>query len=157
VARRPVLAVAALLLAPALAAAAGPALTDPRALVLGDPLASASVKALVRSVPPAEQVGDLTRDGRPDVLVRVRSDPAAGVVAYFVYAPLDGRVRDVLPVNEVFRASVTIRARRLVERLPIYRGAARACCPSAVQTTVYRWDGGGFAIQARTTRRAAGR
>ncbi len=156
-ATRPALALAALLALPALAAAAAPSLGHPRALVLHDPLASAGVRALVRATPPEARYGDVTRDGRPDLLVTVRAGPAEGVVAYFVYSIADGRVQDLFPVNEVFRARVDIRAHRLVERLPVYRDADRVCCPSFVQTTVYRWDGTGLAIQARTRARVQGR
>jgi hypothetical protein len=154
VATRPALALAALLALPALAAAATPSLAHPRALGLHDPRASAGARALVRAAPPETRYGELTHDGRPEVLVTVRSGPADGVVAYFVYSVDDGRVRDLFPVNEVFRARVDLRAHRLVERLPVYRGLDRVCCPSLVQTTVYRWDGTGFAIQARSRTRS---
>ena len=156
-ARRPALALAALLLAPTVAAAVDLRRVDPRALVLRDPLASAEVKHLVREASPGVGVdraavdrGDLTGDGRPDLLVPVTSGPAGGIVAYYVYAEKDGKVRDILPVNAVYRARVALRARRLVEDLPIYRRTDPGCCPSAVQTTVYRWDGAGLDVQARS-------
>jgi hypothetical protein len=157
VARRSALALAALLLAPTGAAAVDLRRADLRALVLRDPLVSAEVKRMVRGHPPGAGIdraavahGDLTRDGRPDVVVPVTAGPAAGIVAYYVYAETGDRARDVFPVNAVYRARVAVRGRRLVETLPIYRRADPGCCPSAVQTTVYRWDGTGLAVQARS-------
>jgi hypothetical protein len=158
VARRSALALAALLLAPTGAAAVDLRRADLRAIVLRDPLVSAEVKRMVRGHPPGAGIdraavarGDLTGDGRPDALVPVTAGPAAGIVAYYVYAAeADGTVRDVFPVNAVYRARVALRGRRLVETLPIYRRADPGCCPSAVQTTVYRWDGTGLAVQARS-------
>jgi hypothetical protein len=157
VARRSALALVALLLASTAAGAVDLHRADLRALVLRDPLVSAEVKRMVRGQPPGAGIdraavahGDLTGDGRPDALVPVTAGPAAGIVAYYVYAETDGTVRDVFPVNAVYRARVALRARRLVETLPIYRRADPGCCPSAVQTTVYRWDGTGLAVQARS-------
>lgn len=140
-------ALAALLTLPA-AALARP---GPAALVARDPLASAPARALARG-PGAVRAtaGDLTADGRPDLLVTL-SDGPAGVVAYFVYVREgDGSLRDALPVEGLYRARVALRGRRLVERLPVYRARDRVCCPSSAQTTAYRWDDGGFVVQART-------
>jgi hypothetical protein len=133
---------------------------DPRVLVLRDPAASPDIRALARNPPVAgagvsrasTSYGDVTGDGRPDALVQVRSGGAAGTVAYFVYAVRDGRVRDVLPVNDVFGADVAIVAGRIVQRLPLWSARDAPCCPGRVAITVFRWDDGHMATQASSTR-----
>jgi len=132
---------------------------DPRALVIRDVAASPDIRALARHPrvagagvsPRFVSYGDVTGDGRPDALVQVRSGGAAGTVAYFVYALVDGRVRDVMPVNDVFAADVAIVAGRIVQRLPLWSAGDRPCCPSRVSTTVYRWDRNHMVTQAATT------
>jgi hypothetical protein len=64
-----------------------------------------------------------------------------------------GKVKDIFAVNDTYKVGVAIRSGRLVERTPIYRARDANCCPSYIRTTVYRWDGSGFKVQARTTAR----
>jgi len=135
---------------------------DLRALLVHDPAVSASNRRLAREGPPMDggidrtrvSYGDLTGDGRADVVVPLFSGGTAGDIAYFVYAVVDGRVRDILPVNNVYQVGVRIEDHRLVERLPDFRRNDPNCCPSFVTTTVYRWSGGRLVQQSRVTRRA---
>jgi hypothetical protein len=131
-----------------------------RALVLADPGVWAQNKRLVRHPPPGGGIdaseisrGDLTGDGRREMLVPIRGGADAGVVAYAVYGQDDGRAMPLLAVNDVVQARVAIRRTRIVERLPVYRRGDPEARPSLVQTSVYRWDGGGFALQRRTITR----
>jgi hypothetical protein len=152
--------------AAATAAAAPPARNlrraDLRALVLHDPAVSAANRRLAREGPGMDggidrtgvSYGDLTGDGRADVVVPLFSGGTAGDIAYFVYAEVDGRVRDILPVNDVYQVGVRITDHRLVERLPRFRRNDPNCCPSFVTTTVYRWNSGRLVQQSRVTKRA---
>ena len=132
-----------------------------RALVLRDPAVSATNRALARDYAGARggidrfsaSYGDLTGDGTTDVVVPLYSGGTAGDIAYFVYAEVGGKVKDIFAVNDTYKVGVTIRSGRLVERTPIYRAQDANCCPSYIRTTVYKWDGSGFKVQARTTSR----
>ncbi|MDX6645461.1 MAG: hypothetical protein QOK40_1188 [Miltoncostaeaceae bacterium] len=126
--------------------------------MLHDPAVSAVNRALVRGERPgsgiaAALVGDLTGDGRADVAVPVIAGGQSGVVAYFVYAILDGRVRDILAVNDTDRALLAIEAGRLVEVTPAYRREDARCCPWALRTTVMRWDGQQMVVRSSRRQR----
>jgi hypothetical protein len=148
---------------PAAVRSASPALlrADPRALVLRDPAVSAVNRALVRAGRAGAGVdraavlmGDLTGDGRPEVVVPVAGGGASGVVAYFVYAVLDGRIRDILPVNDTDRAALAIDRRNLVEVTPAYGPRDPRCCPSALRTSVLAWDGQQMTVDSSRRRPA---
>jgi hypothetical protein len=133
---------------PGRSAAGSPSLprANLRALVLHDLAVSPVNRALVRAARSGAGIGpalfgDLTGDGRPEAVVPLSAGGASGVGAYFVYAVLDGRIRDILPVNDTDRAVLAIERRGLVEVTPVYRPRDPRCCPSAVRTTVLRWDG----------------
>jgi len=128
--------------------------------VLHDPAVAAVNRALVRGVRPGTGMapllfGDLTGDGRLDAVVPVLGGGESGVVAYFVYAIVGGRVRDILPVNDTDRAALSIEGGRLVEVTPVYRRGDARCCPSALRTTVMRWDGQQMVV--RSSRRSPAR
>jgi len=134
--------------------------TNLRALVLHDPAVAAVNRALVRAVRPGTGTApvlfaDLTGDGRLDAVVPVLGGGQSGVVAYFVYAIVGGRVRDILAVNDTDRAALAIERGRLIEVTPVYRRADPRCCPSALRTTVIRWDGQQMVV--RSSRPGAGR
>jgi hypothetical protein len=157
--------VAASAIEPAPVRSAAPALAraDPRALVLRDPAVSAVNRALVRrgaagaGVDRATAlVGDLTGDGRAEMVVPVAGGGASGVVAYFVYAVVDGRVRDILPVNDTDRAVLAIDRGSLVEVTPAYGPRDARCCPSALRTSVLRWDGQQMTVESSRRRPAGG-
>jgi hypothetical protein len=127
-----------------------------RALVLHDPAVAAFNRALVRGERAGGGIagvvfGDLTGDGRLDAVVPVLGGGQSGVVAYFVYAIVGGRVRDILAVNDTDRALVSIEAGRLVEVTPAFRRGDARCCPSVLRTTVMRWDG--QQMRVRSSRR----
>jgi hypothetical protein len=131
-----------------------------RALVLHDPAVAAVNRALVRGARPGAGIagvlfGDLTGEGRLDAVVPVHGGGQSGVVAYFVYAIVGGRVRDILAVNDTDRALLSIHAGRLIEVTPAYRRGDARCCPSVLRTTVMRWDGQQMVVRS-TRRRSVG-
>jgi len=137
---------------PAAASAVDLRTVSARALLLKDGRVTPAVKSMVRtpeggSGAISRSFGDLTRDGRRDMIVRVHSGGTAGVLAYYVYAEVGGRVRLIRAVNDTYRVGVGIDAkRRLVERNPIYAADDPNCCPSAVRVRVFRWNGRGMAL-----------
>lgn len=166
--RPPLLAVsivlAALLTLPPLAAAAIPGqLGRPnlRPALLRAPQVSADIKALIRDfsgasggiATPSISYGDLTGDGLDEVVVPIFSGGTAGDIAYYVLSVVNGRATVVRAVNRTYKVGVSIRGRKLVERVPIYAGDDANCCPSRIQTTVFRWNGRILAVQNRTVDR----
>jgi hypothetical protein len=158
VVRRSLLAAALMVVATATAATAS-VLSDPTALVLDDPRASAAAKRLVQDPGPFGGIidsevirRDLTGDHVPDLIVPVLSGGTSGVEHYFVYTEIDGQARDILARNNLFGAGITVSSGRLIEELPYYDADDAGCCPSRIAITIYGWNGTRLVVRKRGTR-----
>jgi hypothetical protein len=118
-----------------------------RDLVLKDPKVSKAVKDIVRHPSAASgalsrRLGDLTGDGKADLVVLVNSGGTANDIAYYVYAEIGGKVRDIRAVNDSYKVGVSItKKHRLVQKDPVYAADDPNCCPSAIRIRVFEWDG----------------
>jgi hypothetical protein len=130
-------------------------------LLLSRPEVSPSIKRLIRNyngpfggiATPSISYGDITGDGRSEVVVPIFSGGTAGDIAYYVLGVVGGRVRMLRAVNDTYKVVVSIRSGKVVERVPIFGPRDPNCCPSRVTTTVFRWNGSRLVVQSRTTRR----
>jgi hypothetical protein len=132
-----------------------------RTVVLSDPRVSATVKDVIRS---CNECGlgnpvyrDLTGDRIEDVLVPIDSGGSSGVIAFYVYSPQHGRLRDVFAFEHELGLVVSVHAADIVLVLPVYHADDPHCCPYARETRVYHWKNGAFHLTHRELRLQARR
>lgn len=137
---------------PATASAVDMRTVSARQLILSDARVPAGIKSSVRnpvggSGALTRRFGDVTRDGRPDLIVSVASGGTAGDIAYYVYAEVGGRIRDIRAENDGYKVFAAPTARgNLMQRDSVYAAADPNCCPSAARIRVFRWNGTGMAV-----------
>jgi hypothetical protein len=82
---------------------------------------------------------DVTRDGHQELLV-IGEGGTAGCGAKILLAWVDGAER-VLYKQWNCDTQYIVRTGELIVRQAIFKATDPQCCPSFVDTTVYRWDG----------------
>jgi hypothetical protein len=124
-----------------------------RTTVLSDPRVSASIKDVVRWCTwcglddPVYR--DLTHDGVKDVLVPIESGGSSGTIAFYVYSPQHGQLRDVFAFEHQVGLRVRVRGAAIVVTLGLYHPEDPHCCPYARETRVYRWERDAFHMTQR--------
>lgn len=144
--------VAGLAVSPQGAAAADPTRSQAlfRKALLGDTKTTNAVKRLLRSgggfVDARTRFADLTGDGKADAVIIVRTPGAAGAVAVYAFSTdgarddAEGELRVVFRSQQLYRATVLVRAPTLVIRVPIFGEDDDLCCASKLLERDYRWD-----------------
>jgi hypothetical protein len=94
--------------------------------------------------------GDLTGDGKPDVVVTIFSGGTAGDIAYYVLTTQGGRLHAIQRSNEEYKVGVEIYKGNLQVTRPLYASADPNCCPSHLEVTVYHYRSGTMAVVSRT-------
>jgi hypothetical protein len=156
---------AALALAAALAASAGPAAAQtatgtPQALftrqIIADSGAAKEIRDALRArrvfVDPEVAFTELTGDGRQDAIALVDSGGAAGTIAVYVFSA-DGasKLRPVYRSQRLYRALVTTDGATLVVRTPRYGAADDLCCPPAFLQRSLTWSASTHRLVLRST------
>lgn len=118
-------------------------------LILRDFKTSPQIRALLRHgggyVDRKIGFADLTGDGKSDAAVLVGSGGAAGDVALFVFSAegpnrTSRKLRAVLRLDSLYRATVLTRRGALVVRTPRYDTGDDLCCPATLVEQSYRWN-----------------
>jgi hypothetical protein len=151
-----ILSVLAVVLASIGSASADDAITKAaiRAYLLKDPQVTADVKSTIRTGGKEAGIdrliyGDLTRDGRADVVVTIFSGGTAGDIAYYVLSAQGGKLHAIQRENHEYKVGPKIINGNLQVTRPLYSGADPNCCPSHLEITVYRYDGHKLALQSQ--------
>jgi hypothetical protein len=100
---------------------------------------------------------DLNGDGRVEALVTLATGTrgAQGYAEeYFVYADRSGRVRQVFHESRQKPQQMRVNAGSIVIVAPFWKGTDPGCCPSSIETVVYRWRGAGLVRVSRRLRPA---
>jgi hypothetical protein len=115
------------------------------------------VQALVeqtggRLLPQEIIFADLTGDGSDEAVVPISSGGTGGNIAYAVFGYRAGSLQELLVANPATgRVMITIENGMLVDTQPVYAPEDPLCCPSQLQHTYYRWDGGRFVVDHQET------
>jgi hypothetical protein len=90
---------------------------------------------------------DLTRDGRPDMVVPFASGGTAGDVAWFVFRATPSGWRLALERLKLYKIGVTRAGGDVVETQPVYRRDDPNCCPTGGFDHVrFHWNGSRFTV-----------
>ena len=156
---------AALALAAAVAASAGPAAAQtatgtPQSLftrlITEDSGAAKEIRDALRArrvfVNADVTFAELTGDGRQDAIARVESGGAGGTIAVYVFSA-DGadKLRPVYRSQRLYRALVSTDGATLVLRTPRYGAADDLCCPPAFVQRSLTWSASAQRLVLRGT------
>jgi hypothetical protein len=96
--------------------------------------------------------GDISGDGRPEVLVFFDSGGSAGNGTYHLFANSGYRLRQplVMPLSNDDGAITFAKHALVVRRGLDHRGAGIHCCFRRVRTTILRWNGNHLTTVQRT-------
>jgi hypothetical protein len=157
---------AALALALAVAASAGPAAAQrattgtPQALFTRLIVQDAGAAKEIRDALKAHRVfvdsdvtfADLTGDGRQDAIALVDSGGAGGAIAVFVFSA-DGAkaLRPIYRSQRLFRALASTEGSTVLVRTPRYGPADDLCCPPAFVQRSLTWSAGTHRLVLRST------
>jgi hypothetical protein len=151
-----VLSLIAVVLAFASAASADVTITKAaiRAYLLKDPQVAQSIKSTIREGGKEAGIdrlvyGDLTGDGKADVVVPIFSGGTAGDIAYYVLSTQGGTLHAIQRENNEYKIGTKIIGGNLQVTRPLYAGADPNCCPSHLEISVYRFDGHKLALASQ--------
>jgi hypothetical protein len=156
---------AALALAAAVAASAGPAAAQtattgtPQSLftrlITEDRGAAKEIRDALRArrlfVDADVTFAELTGDGRQDAIARVQSGGAGGTIAVYVFSA-DGakKLRPVYRNQRLYRALISVEGATLLVRTPRYGAADDLCCPPAFVQRSLTWSASAHRLVLRS-------
>lgn len=124
--------------------------------LLRDPQVSPRIKATIRYGHGGGldrlEYGDLTGDGRADVVAPVFSGGTAGDVAFYVLSEQGGVLHAIKRSNQEYKIGVRIVRGHLQVTRPYYRSSDPNCCPDYLEVTTYRFDGKRLVAASRARR-----
>jgi hypothetical protein len=95
---------------------------------------------------------DLSEDGSEEAIVPLSSGGTLGDVGFLVLAEADGGVEPLLTVTPEFGGiAVSLVDGQLTTIEPVPGPDDPECCPSALRTTVYAWNGSELAVESSNT------
>ncbi len=98
---------------------------------------------------------DFNADGKEEALVTLATGTrgAQGYgEEYFVFAFDAGSPRQLFRESRQKPQSMSVNGRSIIIVAPFWKNADPGCCPSSIETAVYRWRGHGFVRASRQMR-----
>jgi hypothetical protein len=98
---------------------------------------------------------DFDLDGNEEALVTIatgRRGEGRYSEEYYVYAYRNGKARQVFRESREKPQGMQVKGRSLVITAPFWSPTDPGCCPSAIETTAFRWRGSGFVRVSRQLR-----
>ncbi len=92
------------------------------------------------------EVGDVTGDGEPELLVGYRSEGTGQILDVDIVGTADNGAPVVLAAMQLYKGTAKIKHGTLVTWTPVYRRADANCCPTWIRRDVVRFVDGGFAV-----------
>jgi hypothetical protein len=144
--RRLVLAVLLVLLSAVPAFATVPSRAEVKGYLLASPSVSKSVKETISSAEFGAGLdrilyGDVTGDGKKDIVATVFSGGTAGDIAFYVLTGEGSGVHTIKASNQEYKIGVAIVDGKLQVTRPIYAATDPNCCPQHLSITTYRYNG----------------
>ena len=93
------------------------------------------------------EVGDVTGDGQPELLVGYRSEGTGQILDIDIVGTVDDGTPTVLAATQLYKGTAKIKRGTLVTWTPVYRQSDANCCPTWIRRDVVRFEGDEFVVQ----------
>lgn len=93
------------------------------------------------------EVGDVTGDGKPELLVGYRSEGTGQILDIDIVGTTDDGTPKVLAHDQLYKGTAKIKGGTLITWSPVYRKSDANCCPTSIRRDVVRFRDGAFVVQ----------
>jgi len=93
------------------------------------------------------EVGDVTGDGKPELLVGYRSEGTGQILDVDIVGTTDDGTPKVLAHDQLYKGTAKIKGGTLITWSPVYEKTDGNCCPTWIRRDIVRFRDGAFVVQ----------